>query len=135
VTRPLPALLKLGAVVSGRRVTRRAGTDARPILAVEGVTSREAAEALRGEPLLVDADDAPPLGEDEYWAHELVGCTVVDGERPVGEVVRLDALPSCEVLVVERDGDELLVPMGRDAIRSVDVGGRRIDVDLAFLGE
>ena len=29
----------------------------------------------------------------------------------------------------------LLVPMVRDAVRSVDVEARRVDVDLAFLGE
>ncbi len=46
-------------------------------------------------------------------------------------------LPSCEALEVVRDdgGGELLVPMVRDAIRSVDVAARRIDVDLSFLGE
>jgi hypothetical protein len=27
------------------------------------------------------------------------------------------------------------VPLVRDAIRSIDVAGRRIDVDLGFLGE
>jgi len=139
VTRPLPALLTLDTPLRlgdrAVRMTRRAGTDARPIVAVEGVTTREAAEALRGQPLLVAAGDAPALGEDEYWAHELVGCTVVDGERVVGAVARLDALPSCEVLVVELEDRELLVPMVRDAIRSVDVAARRIDVDLAFLGE
>ena len=47
----------------------------------------------------------------------------------------LRALPSCEVLEVARDGrEELLVPLIRDAVRSVDVEARRIDVDLAFLG-
>jgi len=46
------------------------------------------------------------------------------------------ALPSCEVLEVDRpDGSELLVPLVRDAIRSIDVAARRIDVDLRFLGE
>jgi 16S rRNA processing protein RimM len=45
-------------------------------------------------------------------------------------------LPSCEALEVERDeGGGLLVPMVRDAIRSVDMAARRIDVDLSFLGE
>jgi 16S rRNA processing protein RimM len=45
-------------------------------------------------------------------------------------------LPSCEALEVVREaGGELLVPMVRDAVRSVDVVARRIDVDLAFLGE
>ena len=32
-------------------------------------------------------------------------------------------------------GPDLLVPMVHDAIRSVDVAARRIDVDLAFLGD
>jgi 16S rRNA processing protein RimM len=38
------------------------------------------------------------------------------------------------VLEVEREGGgELLVPLVRDAVRSVDVAARRIDVDLGFL--
>jgi 16S rRNA processing protein RimM len=61
---------------------------------------------------------------------------VVDGERHVGEVRRMLPLPSCEALEVTlAEGGELLVPMVRDAIRSVDVDARRIDVDLSFLGE
>jgi 16S rRNA processing protein RimM len=140
VTRP-DARLLAGAEelwVRGRplRVERRAGTAERPILRLAGHAGREAAEALRGAGLLVAADRAPALEEGEYWAHELVGCVVVDGERRVGEVRRMLPLPSCEVLeLVLPDGSELLVPMIRDAIRSVDVGARRIDVDLSFLGE
>jgi 16S rRNA processing protein RimM len=61
---------------------------------------------------------------------------VVDGGTPVGVVRRLVGLPSCEVLEVERAaGADLLVPMVRDAIRSVDVAGGVIDVNVAFLGE
>ena len=50
---------------------------------------------------------------------------------------RLLALPSCEVLEVARAGGEtdLLVPLVSDAVRSVDLERREIDVDLAFLGE
>jgi 16S rRNA processing protein RimM len=118
-------------VVGGRRlaVTRRAGTDERPILRLEGCSRREDAEALRGEALLVPVSEAPPLEEGEYWARDLVGCRVVDGEREVGVVSRMVALPSCEALEV---GD-LLIPLVRDAIRSVDVEGRRIDVDMGFV--
>jgi 16S rRNA processing protein RimM len=124
--------------VNGRRerVERRAGTAERPILRLAGHTGREAAEALRGAALTIPADRAPALAPGEYWAYELAGCAVWDGERRVGEVRRMFPLPSCEVLEVARpDGGDLLVPMVRDAIRSVDVGGRRIDVDLSFLGE
>ena len=66
------------------------GTTAKPILRLEGCTSREDAEALRGSALVVPVDEAPPLEEGEFWAHDLVGCTVVDGEREVG-VVDADA--------------------------------------------
>jgi len=120
-----------------RRIERRAGTPERPIFRLEGFAGREAAEGLRGAQLSVPADRAPALEEGEFWAHELAGCAVVDGDRAVGEVRRMVPLPSCEALEVVRadGGPDLLVPMVRDAVRSVDVEARRVDVDLAFLGD
>ena len=133
VTRPVPELLEAGARVRVgdglRRVERRAGTADAPIVRLEGAGSREDAEALRGQTLLVDEADAPPLGEDEFWAHELAGCRVVDGSIDVGVVERMVALPSCEALEV----GERLIPLVRDAIRSIDREGRVIDVDLRFV--
>jgi len=140
VTRPRPVLLAEGVPVRiaelETRIVRRAGTDAAPIVRVEGCGDREAAEALRGRELEVPRAAAPTLGDDEWWAEELEGCLVTDGELEVGVVRRLLVLPSCDVLEVERpDGGELLVPMVRDAIRRVDVKARRIDVHVGFLGE
>ena len=140
VTRPRSALLPLGGsvVVAGTpvEIVRRSGTAERPILRLAGHDSREAVEALRGQELLVARTDAPPLEDEEWYAEDLEGCAVVDGDVPVGRVRRLMALPSCEALEVERDGaGDLLVPLVRDAVRSVDIAGARIDVDLAFLGE
>src|SRR5829696_2141676 len=141
VTQPRAALL--GAVgtllVEGREeeIVRRAGTDARPILRLASFTTRSQVEALRGTDLLVPQDQAPELEEDEWWPEELEGCTVHDGDREVGVVRALRALPSCEVLEVERTGagGELLVPLIRDAVRAVNVEARRIEIDLVFLGE
>jgi len=124
--------------VRGRRerVARRAGTAERPILRLAGHDGRAAAEALRGAALEIPLDRVPALDPGEYWAHELAGCAVWDGERRVGEVRRMVPLPSCEALEVARPGEpDLLVPMVRDAIRSVDVTARRIEIDLSFLGE
>jgi 16S rRNA processing protein RimM len=125
-----PGPLKAGAtvVVGGRSfaIERLAGTSARPIVRLAGCSSRSDAEALRGAELRVEDS----LAEGEFWARDLVGCAVVDGERSVGVVSRMVALPSCEALEV---GD-LLIPMVRDAIRSIDVEARRIDVDMDFVG-
>jgi 16S rRNA processing protein RimM len=135
VTRPRPALLALGGSVRigavARAIVRRAGTDDRPSLRLDGIDDRAGAEALRGEDLFVLRTAAPELEAGEYWAEDLTGCAVVTtGGRSLGVVERLRALPSCEALEV---GD-LLVPMVGDAVALVDIAARRIVVDAAFLG-
>ena len=141
VTQPRTRLLagRESVIVNGEDVAivRRAGTEARPIFRLAGVQSREAVEALRGTDLWVPRAEAPPLQEDEWYAEDLVGCRVVDGEREVGEVAQLLAYPSCELLEVPRSGaaKPLLIPLISDAVRTVDLTARRIDVNLAFLGE
>jgi 16S rRNA processing protein RimM len=139
VTRASARLLSAGTEVlvagGAHEVVRRAGTDARPIVRLEGVEDRHAAEALRGQELTVPAAAAPALQEGEWWAHELEGCAVVDGERTLGTVARMIEMPSCELLEVTREGGEpLLVPMIGDAIRSVQPEQRLIEVDSEFLG-
>jgi 16S rRNA processing protein RimM len=136
-----PALLALGVVVRAggleAEIVRRAGTDERPIVRLAGVESREAADAMRGTELLAPRGVAPALEEDEWWAEDLEGCRVVDGEREVGRVARLVPLPSCEALEVVGDPavEPFLVPLVRDAVRRVDIPAKLIDVDVAFLGD
>ncbi len=139
VTRPVARLLVVGSTVqlAGREaeIVRLAGTAQRPILRLAGVDDREAAQQLRGQELTVGRQQLPELGEGEWWAHELVGCRVLDGDHEVGEVTGLLELPSCEVLEVRRSDapGTLLVPLVKDAIRSVDAQRRTIDIELAFL--
>ena len=129
VTRARALSVGTTVTVAGQpyEIERLAGTPERPIVRLSGCSTREDADALRGSELLVPE----VLEPGEYWATDLVGCTVVDGDVEVGEVARMVALPSCEALEV----GELLIPMVRDAIRSIDVERRRIDVDMEFVGE
>jgi len=105
-------------------------------LTISTEKDRAAAEALRGTELLIDGGDAPALGEQEWWAHELEGCEVLDGGQLLGTVSRLIELPSCEALEVRPadGGAVVLVPMVKDAVRRVAPAQRRIEVDLEFLG-
>jgi 16S rRNA processing protein RimM len=140
VTRARPQLLELGAdvTVDGRamKIARRAGTDERPIVRFAEINDRAGAEALRGLTLTVAARDAPELADGEWWAHQLEGCVVVDGERTVGTVTGVIELPSCEALEVQPQtgGQALLLPMVKDAIRAVDPSTAKIDVDMDFIG-
>jgi 16S rRNA processing protein RimM len=139
VTEPKARLLDAGRslVIGGRpvRVAARKGSDERPIIQLDGLTDRDAADAIRGEELLAAREDAPPLDQDEWWEEDLEGCTVLAAGESVGVVKRLVALPSCEVLEVERsDADALLVPLVSGAVRTVDVDRKEIEIDLDFLG-
>ena len=141
VTRPRGSLLALGTAVrigdGEAEIVRRAGTDERPILRLAGHDGREAAEALRGLDLLVHRAAAPALDEDEWYAEDLEGCRVVDGAVEVGRVLRHGGAAVVRGARGRRATApaDLLVPLVRDAVRSVDVAAGVVDVDLAFLGE
>ncbi len=115
--------------VAGRemRVERRAGTDERPIVRLSGVGDRDGAARLVGEPLMAELSDAP-LESDEWLSADLIGCEVAG----IGKVMRVIEAPSCDLLEV--GPDSVLIPFISDAVKNVDLGARRIDVDLAFLG-
>ena len=105
---------------SERRVERRAGTDARPLVRLAGLHDPR---PLRGELLLVETE----LGEEEWLAGDLVGCRV----EGMGEVTRVLDGPSCDVLELD---DGTLVPFVSDAILAVDTAARRIRADADWLG-
>jgi 16S rRNA processing protein RimM len=137
---PVAPLLEKGAVVlvdgAERVIERRSGTDARPIIRLSGSSTREDADGLRGTILFVPRSQVPSLGKDEWWATDLVGCSVHDGDAEVGNVRGVLGLPSCEALEVETPDERvILVPMVADALRAVDLTLRVIDVNLGFLGE
>lgn len=150
VDSPAAELLARGSVldVGGRLATvvRRAGTDARPIVRLDGVEGRAAADALRGRALAAasDAGGSPAPAAEEWDRDELVGCSV----EGVGVVRAVIAAPSCDVLEVvpesaaksvaetrtESMPAPILVPLVRDAVRRVDVDARVVEVDRRFLG-
>jgi 16S rRNA processing protein RimM len=102
-------------------IIRRAGTDDRPLIKLEGVDDpRE----LRGEIMLVDEE----LEEGEYLVADLLGCEVPG----LGRVERVIDAPSCTLLEVGEEGH--LIPLIGDAVKQVDLERKIIEVDREFLG-
>ncbi|MCC2672949.1 MAG: rRNA processing protein RimM [Armatimonadetes bacterium] len=58
------------------------------VLHLEGVETRDAAEALRGTQVVVDLADAAPLPEGRYYEHQILGLRVVTPEGEELGVVR-----------------------------------------------
>ena len=114
-------------VVGGteHRVTRRGGTDEKPLIALAGLETREAVRALGGELLLVNERDNP-LGEGEWLVEDLIGLEV-EGH---GRVEKIVGGSSCDVLEL---ADGTLVPLIGDAVRRVDTAAGLIEIDRRFL--
>jgi 16S rRNA processing protein RimM len=102
------------------------------LITFAGVSSRDAAEELRGTMLVIDSADVAPIDDpDEFHDHELTGLQVVTtGGEPVGEVA--DVLHhGQDLLVVRRPGgqDDALIPFVKALVPEVDVQGGKLVVD------
>jgi 16S rRNA processing protein RimM len=131
----------VGAVLRTRARDGASGsvtvTAARPhtgrlLVSFEGVVGRDAADALRGLLLLVDAADITSTDDpDEFYDHELEGLEVVDtaGQR-IGVVSEVLHSPASDLLAVRREGAaELLVPFVAEIVPTVDVAAGRVVID------
>jgi 16S rRNA processing protein RimM len=100
------------------------------VVGFETKTSMNDAEALRGAELRVPADGVRRLDVNQYYAYDLIGCTVdtVSGIT-VGLVERVDFGAGVPMLVVAGAQGEVLVPFAEDICRQVDPGARRIVID------
>lgn len=118
-------LLESGAVVPVLGVGGRSAEHV--AVRVEGVASREAAERLRGAPLLLRRS-AIGLAREEYLYVDLQGCEVHEGTKSFGIVVDVFCAGASDVLVV-RDGDkERLIPLVDDWVVDVDVQRKTIQL-------
>ena len=97
---------------------------------LEGLRSRDAAEALRGCFVLVAASELPALPAGEYYGHQLLGCRV-EGEdgRVVGTVCEIWETGASDLLVVDDGaGARHLLPAA--LLRRLDAAERRLVVEL-----
>ena len=82
------------------------------------VTTRNAAEALRGTALTVPRSSLPPLADGEYYHTDLLGlaCVSTSGEV-LGTCIAIDNFGAGDVLEIERpDAKRFMVPMRADAV-------------------
>jgi 16S rRNA processing protein RimM len=110
------------------RVLRSWPHKGRFVLAIEGVTSIDEAEALRGLELRIAEEDLAPLPEGSYYHHQLRGLRVEDEAGAeigvVEDVVETGA--EARVLVVRGPGGETLLPFAAGFVKAVDLAGGRL---------
>ncbi len=99
------------------------------LVALEGVTTRTAAEAFRGKPVAIDRE-ALELEDEDIILDDLIGCQVrlPDG-TPWGTVFAIDVGAHQDLLVIH-DGDlERLLPLVDEFVTGIDVDAGVVTVD------
>ena len=112
--------------------TLRALKDNMLIARVAGVSSREAAEALKGMEIFVRRDQLPPPNEDEFYYDDLVGLEALDaaGGR-LGRIVSLMNYGAGDVLEIApaQGGETLLLPFTKRVAPRIDFDAGRIVIE------
>lgn len=97
---------------------------------LEGVADRTAAEKLKGQLIAVPRAALPEQDEDEYYWSDLIGLTVRNLQDEVlGTVENLLETGANDVLVVQGEHGQLLIPFIASVAQDVDLAGKMMRVD------
>lgn len=114
----------------------RRGDVPKAVIAFEGIDTREAAAALTGGMLMVDAGMLPVPDDDEtFYVRDLIGFEVRAGDRPLGPVRDVLPGPANDSLSVEGPAGQVLVPFTFDAVVDIDDDAGVIVLRDDLLGE
>ena len=99
---------------------------------IAGVSTREAAEALKGLEIFARRDQLPPPNDDEFYYDDLVGLEAVNAEgAPLGRVISLMNHGAGDVLEIAlaQGGETLLLPFTKRVAPRVDFDAGRIVIE------
>jgi 16S rRNA processing protein RimM len=101
------------------------------ILGLEGVTSVEQAQQLKGQSLFVSLDQLPELNDDEFYAGDLIGMKIEDASgRQLGVLKEIFDNGAHDVYVAKKGSTEVLIPVVDGVVVSVDRDAGSLVVDL-----
>ena len=102
------------------------------IARLDGIATKEEADALRGTQLSADRAVLPAPDEDEYYHADLIGLEVFDtGGTPLGTVKAVLDPSGNDLLEIAVPGqsETVLLPFTRAAVPTVDIAAGRIVAD------
>ena len=129
--RPVLRLRRAPAGAIPYRVVNISAHQRHFIVQLDEVGDRSAAESLVGAEVVVDREQLPAPGPDDYYWIDLIGLavTTVDGQS-LGTLAHIMETGSNDVYVVRSGRREVLVPALASVVRRIDLVQRQMWVDL-----
>lgn len=103
----------------------------RCVMKLRGIDTISEAERCIGSEIRIPASDLAAPKEGWFYTFQLKGCQVfaVDGEY-IGTVTDVLDSGGAEILKVDLENKETLIPFAQSYLKKIDVQQRRIEVDL-----
>ena len=100
-----------------------------PVLFLENINDRDAAESLIKAILLVDQPlDASPTEPDAWFDHQLAGLKVMRDGVQIGMLTRVDHMPAQDLLIIKTEAGDVLLPFVKAFVPKVDVENGLIEI-------
>lgn len=101
------------------------------LLTFEGYPSINDVEPFKDGILKVSEDQLTELEEDEFYFHEIIGCTVVslDGEE-IGTITEIIQTGANDVWAVKGKEKTHYIPYIEDVVKEVDVDSKKITIEV-----
>ena len=99
------------------------------IIELEGVSTRDGAEQLRGRAIFIEKRDLPALQEGEYYYNDLIGIEVTTDEgKRLGKVTGVLPTGSNDVLEIKGPFGTVLIPAIEGVIIKLDIENKTLVV-------
>jgi len=106
----------------------------RAVIKLSAIESIDDAERMVGAELSIPASEITPLDEGSFYTFQLKGCRVfaagASGDEYLGVVTDVLDAGGREILKVDHEKKELLIPFAKSFLKKIDLAGQRIDVEL-----
>jgi 16S rRNA processing protein RimM len=103
-------------------VTAVRGKNKLLILSLQGYDVRESVNVLRNNVVYTRTSSLPTLPKGQYYHHQLIGLRAVDENgSDIGTIREILETGANDVLVIATPGGELLAPMIKEVVLSVDL--------------
>lgn len=110
------------------------------VLHFAGINSISEAETLAGLTVAIPIQERAPLGEDEVYIADLIGCELIDVSAPepvsIGRIENVDRsagpnpAETVPLLIVRGKQGEILIPFAKSYLRKLDLAAARVEMAL-----
>ena len=117
--------------IENHSITSSKQTGKQVVITFEGVNDRDAADIFRGAYICIDKESVAELPADNFYEFDLLGMDVRNTEDVIiGTVVRIEQYPANDVIIVDMNKGEVMVPAVKGYVLDVNSDENYLKMDI-----